>query len=197
MRLTTSLRALAVLSLLSASTAACADVEDGVAVVSPTAAVVSSCAGKLQGRVYSLPLETRRLPDFEALRPVSALCTDHLAVSERRGFPGFPGVRDRVEWFGVDFRGAFVVAQPATYHFRITSDDGARLFIDGALVVDNDGYHPVSSREGAVTLAPGPHTIAVPFWQGPGPMALILEVAAPGEGYHVFRVDRPLGAGAR
>jgi hypothetical protein len=117
---------------------------------------------------------------------------DRLAVGERNGYPGFPGVKDRVEWFGVDFRGVFVVAQPGTFRFRITSDDGARLFVDGAIVVDNDGYHPVRSREGVVTLDAGAHTIAVPYWQGPGPMALILEVARPGEGYHVLRLDQPL-----
>ena len=40
--------------------------------------------------------------------------------------------------------------------------------------------------------AAGPHRIRVPYWQGPGPMALVLEVAAPGEDYRVLRMDRPL-----
>jgi hypothetical protein len=34
----------------------------------------------------------------------------------------------------------------------------------------------------------------VPYFQGPRvEIALVLEVASQGEGYHVFRIDRPLG----
>jgi hypothetical protein len=34
--------------------------------------------------------------------------------------------------------------------------------------------------------------IDVPYWQGPGPLALILEVARPNAAFEVFRVDQPL-----
>ncbi len=46
-----------------------------------------------------------------------------------------------------------------------------------------------------MTLSVGEHRIRVPFWQGPGPMALVLEVARPGEPYQVFRADQPLVGG--
>jgi PA14 domain len=192
------------LGLLGASTSGCAD-EEELGVVfpsSPGAAVASGLArgcrgadptmGRLSGAVYSLPLETRQLPDFAALRSVGTICMNGLDVTERRGYPGFPGVHNRFEWFGVDFQGAFEVAQPGRFHFRLTSDDGSKLYIDGKLVIDNDGYHATRSIEGDVDLGAGPHVIAVPYWQGPGPLSLVLEVARPGEGYDVFRADRPL-----
>jgi hypothetical protein len=152
--------------------------------------------GWLRGNVYSLPLETRRLPDFAALRPTAAICTNALDVTERNGYPGFPGLGRRYEWFGVDFRGKFAVTRPGTFSFRLTSDDGAQLVIDGALVVDNDGYHATRARQVAVRLEAGTHSIAIPYWQGPGPMALILEVAAPGQAYDVFIAGRPLDGGS-
>jgi hypothetical protein len=97
--------------------------------------------GRLLGRLYLLPLETRRLPDFAALPPAGAVCLDRLDVSERSGYPSFPGVRNRTTWFGVDLQGAFVVEEPGVYTFRLTSDDGSKLVIDGTQVIDNDGFH--------------------------------------------------------
>jgi hypothetical protein len=204
-RRTAHLRTLLLLGFLGAAPAACVDTEDGVLLASPTpptaagvTGLASGCedgeppVGRLRGLVYSLPLETRQLPDFGALRPIGTVCMDRLAVTERRGYPGFPGLRSRFEWFGVDFEGAFVVTEPGLFHFRLTSDDGSKLYIDGAPIIDNDGFHWTRAAEGAVYLAAGPHGIDVPYWQGPGPLALILEVARPGDGYDVFQADRPL-----
>ena len=148
--------------------------------------------GRLRGYVYSLPIETRSLPDFTALAPRGTICLDHLDVTERRGYPGFPGLKNRFEWFGLDFQGAFAVSQPGAFHFRLTADDGANLYVDGALLINNDGYHVVRAVEAAVPLAAGLHPIAVRYWQGPGPLALILEVARPGEAFETFHLDRPL-----
>ncbi len=148
--------------------------------------------GRLLGRVYVLPLETRRLPDFDTLPPAGAVCLDRLDVSERSGYPSFPGVSNRTTWFGVDLQGAFVVEQPGVYTFRLTSDDGSKLIIDGTQVIDNDGFHQTRVLERSVQLTAGTHTIDVPYWQGPGPLALILEVARPDGPFEAFRVDQPL-----
>jgi hypothetical protein len=152
--------------------------------------------GRLRGLVYTLPVGTRRLPDFDGIRPFEGICMDRLAVAERNGYPGFPGVKQPYQWFAVDLEGTVVVDKPGLLQFRLTSDDGSKLFIDGALVIDNDGYHETRSREGTVVLQPGPHDFHIPYWQGPGPMALVLEAARPGEGYEILRTDRPLEGGA-
>lgn len=148
--------------------------------------------GRLCGCVYDVPVETRRLPDFGIYRPLEMMCTDRLAVTLRKGAPGFPGVTSRYEYFGVDFHGDIVVSQPGLYRFRMASDDGAKLYVDDTMVLDNDGLHDIRAVEGAVALAAGPHHVRVPFWNGPGPMALTLEVARPGQGYEILRVDQPL-----
>src|SRR5262247_3711883 len=41
--------------------------------------------------------------------------------------------------FGADMTGFLHVAADDTYSFKLTSDDGSLLFIDGALVVNNGG----------------------------------------------------------
>jgi hypothetical protein len=149
--------------------------------------------GRLRGKVYDIPLETRLLPDFSAMSPVETICLDQLAVTPRRSiYPGFPGLRDRFRWFALDLEGAFVVDKPGLFYFRLTSDDGSQFYVDGTLVIDNDGYHPARMALGIAQLAAGTHRIRVPYWQGPGPMALVLEVARPGESYQTFHVDRPL-----
>jgi hypothetical protein len=198
MHATSHLRALPLALLVAVAAPACAgemDEPGAVQVASgPNAPFCGAEApmGRLCGRVYALPLETRRLPDFGALEPFETLLADRLAVGERRGYPGFPGVPGRFEWFGIDFQGGFTVRAPGVLRLRLTSDDGSRLYIDDVLVIDNDGYHPVRTMEATVGLAAGEHRVRVPFWQGPGPFALTLEVARPGEGYRILRFDRPL-----
>jgi hypothetical protein len=162
-----------------------------VALDGSAACTVAESAGRFRGPVYAVPAETRALPDFATLPSAGAICLDQLSVTERRTFPG---LRGRFEWFGIDLQGAFVVEEPGTFDFRLTSDDGSRLYIDGVLVIDNDGYHVTRTARATVRLAAGAHTVGVPFWQGPGPLALVLEVARPGRAYEVFRLDRPLRA---
>jgi hypothetical protein len=182
----------------TASLAACAEVQDqGMhPEVAPSPAPASCGAvpplGKLCGCVYDVPEGTRRIPDFGALRPVELLCVDRLAVGVRNGPPGFPGVTGRFEWFGIDFHGTVLVTAPGVYTFRLASDDGARLYVDDALVLNNDGRHDVQSVEGAAALEPGLHRLRVPFYDGPGPMALTLEVARPGQDFEILQLDRPL-----
>lgn len=190
---TSLLRALSLAVLVfGAASAGCVDAADEGAFTVMPAGDMALPAGRLCGGVYDIPRETRRLPDFEALRPFEVLCMDRLDVPLRNGFPGFPGVRGRYEWFGMDLQGVVEVREPGTFRFRLSSDDGSRLFVDDALVVDVDGYHDVRTAEGAVTLGAGEHRIRVAFYNGPGPLALILEVARPGESYRIFRANRPL-----
>jgi hypothetical protein len=189
--------ALSLLTLLAAGPIACVEAQEEMRPEVALAPPAASCGtpppvGRLCGCVYDVPPDTKRLPDFAVFVPVEMLCTDRLAVSLRRGSPGFPGVTSRYESFGVDFHGDFVVGQPGAFAFRLASDDGAKLYIDDALVLNNDGLHDVRAVEGTVALGAGQHHIRVPYWNGPGPMALTLEVARAGEPYRILRADQAL-----
>ncbi|HFE52375.1 MAG TPA: hypothetical protein ENK07_02975 [Bacteroidetes bacterium] len=72
------------------------------------------------------------------------------------------------------------VKQRGEYTFFSGSNDGTKLFVDGHLLVDNDGPHGYQERSGTVTLDPGLHLIEVRYlqvgagqdlkvsWKGPG-----------------------------
>ena len=144
----------------------------------------------LKGLIYHLKHNTTSLVDFSKLKPVGTIYTASLNVPVQDFRQGFPGVSKRFEWFGIDYTGRFWIDNPGTYRFVLTSDDGARLYIDHELRVDNDGLHPPVAVDGSVTLTAGIHGIRVSYFQGPRfQVALVLQVAPPGEGLRVFSTD--------
>ena len=86
--------------------------------------------------------------------------------------------------------GEIWIDKPGRYTFVLTADDGAKLYIDDQLTVDNDGQHPPQDRTGSVELAGGVHGIRVSYYQGRRyEVALVLKVAPPGEELRVFSTD--------
>lgn len=135
----------------------------------------------LQGRVYFVPEGSEQLPDFSRLRPQGTISTTQLNIQPQSFTVGFPGVTDRFEWFAIDYRGRIMLPQAGTYTFRLTSDDGSKLFIDGREVIDNDGIHGVQPMDGQAELTAGIHEVRVQYFQGPrDEVALVLEWG-PGE----------------
>jgi hypothetical protein len=144
----------------------------------------------LKGLVYHIPRRSDRLPNFEKLKPKGTIYTTSLNVPPRDFRGGFPGVTKRFEWFAIDYTGRFWIEKPALYRFSLTSDDGARLYIDDQPIVDNDGLHPPEARSASLQLAGGVHNIRVSYFQGPREtVALILLIAGPGEDYRVFDTE--------
>jgi hypothetical protein len=142
--------------------------------------------GALTGRVCFVPVDTLRIADVRDCQYFATLYTDTLDIPERQSFEGFPGVTDRSDWFLIDYTGVFSVAGYGTYVFRLHSDDGSYLYIDDALIIDNDGKHAPESRSGSVQLAVGEHRILVRYAQTTDRMALQLFVRAPGAAETLF-----------
>jgi hypothetical protein len=135
----------------------------------------------LRGQLYPLPKGTDRLPDFGKLSPKGVFFASQLNLTPRNDVNGFQGVTDRNEWFGFVYQSTMTAARPGSYGFRLVSDDGARLLIDGRSVVDNDGVHAPASAAGAAELAAGPHKLEVQYFKGPHyQAALQLYCTAPG-----------------
>jgi len=88
--------------------------------------------------------------------------------------------RQRSEYFAVRYRGFIQVPQDGVYSFRLTSDDGSRLYIGDRLVVDNDGLHGSLARSGAVALAAGAHAITVTYFNKTGDYGLEVSYTGPG-----------------
>ncbi|MFQ5731856.1 MAG: PA14 domain-containing protein, partial [Planctomycetaceae bacterium] len=86
----------------------------------------------------------------------------------------------RTSNFAIRFEGFQQVPRDGDYTFFLRSDDGAKLFIDGKLVVNNDGEHAPALKTGKTKLTAGPHAIAVEFAQVGGGMDLRVGYQGPG-----------------
>jgi hypothetical protein len=88
--------------------------------------------------------------------------------------PNFTLQYDILENFEMRFRGLILISIPGNYTFYLFSDDGSTISIDGTEIVNNGGNHPTEEQCGAVNLTAGFHNIAVDFYQGGGPYALVV-----------------------
>jgi hypothetical protein len=145
----------------------------------------------LRGLVYYIHHNRTELPDFEKLKPAGPpIYTPSLNLPPQDFKHGFPGVTKRTEWFAIDYSGKFWIADPGMYTFSLLSDDGAKLYIDDQVIVDNDGVHAPLEKTGAVELAGGLHRIRVSYFQGPKwQVALVLKVAGTGQQPRIFTTD--------
>lgn len=109
------------------------------------------------------------MPNFELLTPIYTFVTANLDVPPREYTEGFPSPKQQtiVENFAIRFRGQLAVDTPGEWTFALYSDDGSKLFIDGQLVVDNDGIHAPRLEGGSVKLTAGMHPVEIHYFQGP------------------------------
>ncbi len=111
-----------------------------------------------------------RLPDFNQLTPVSTGIQDSFTLQNRK----------RNNYFAFRFRAGLNVPKDGRYSFYSISDDGSKVFIDGKLVVNNDGLHGRRWRGGRVTLTAGVHDIEVQYFEKTGRERLNLYWRGPG-----------------
>lgn len=113
-----------------------------------------------------------RLPDFTRLTPVAEGTTDRITLE-------LP-IAMRSDNFAVRFRGLIKVPENGNYRFMTRSDDGSALYIDGSKVVDNDGVHGMSPKDGVVRLTKGTHALVVVYFEAAGGSELEVGWAGPG-----------------
>jgi hypothetical protein len=76
--------------------------------------------------------------------------------------------------------GFFTAAAKGQYEFSTRSDDGSRLYINGKMVVDNDGHHSPTTKSGKISLSKGVHSIVITFFEDSGGAMLQTSVKTPG-----------------
>ena len=125
---------------------------------------------------------------FQLPRPLSEICTIKAGQT-----PNVDVLKPTIDWEGDGAFGGltqnFVVHAIANltvptagnYTFRLTSDDGSELLIDEALVIDHDGLHGATDKDGAVELTAGMHALRVNFFEAGGGQELTLSWRPPGE----------------
>jgi putative heme-binding domain-containing protein len=92
--------------------------------------------------------------------------------------------------FALRFTGSILVPTTGKYKFFIASDDGSRLYIDSKLVIDHDGLHGMSEKNGSVSLTAGSHDIIVTYFDNGGGDGLTLNWSGPGIKKQAIATDR-------
>lgn len=84
-------------------------------------------------------------------------------------------------------QGQIVVVDSGYYLFKLSSDDGSMLYLDGALLINNNGNHGITLVQASKLLERGIHTFRIDYGQtGGGNQALILETSSGVIPAHVF-----------
>ncbi|MFJ5036522.1 family 16 glycoside hydrolase [Streptomyces parvulus] len=90
----------------------------------------------------------------------------------------FGGIADN---FVTEASGYLVAPRDGTYAFRLVSDDGSRLTLDGSTVIDHDGLHGAEPKDGTVELTAGTHPLRIEHFDRGGGQQLQLSWMPPGE----------------
>jgi outer membrane protein OmpA-like peptidoglycan-associated protein len=144
----------------------------------------------MEGKIYFLPENAEKLPDFSSIKSEGSIYTDNWDIPSRDFTEGFPGVTNRFEWFAIDYNGSIYVPAAGKYTFRLNSDDGSKLYLDGRVVVDDDGVHGMADQSGDVKLTKGEHKFRLSYFQGPATgIGLQVFVTPPGGTEKIFRLQ--------
>ncbi|MFO1460689.1 MAG: LamG-like jellyroll fold domain-containing protein [Verrucomicrobiota bacterium] len=101
--------------------------------------------------------------------------------------PWFPG--GQVDRFAARIRGDLQISQQGDYNFTLNSDDGSRLSLDGAVVIDYDGEHGASERSATVSLAAGSHALELLYFENGGGAQFIASWQGPGFARRPFQAS--------
>ena len=108
--------------------------------------------------------------------PVSVQSFTQIDVASTLGsfWPGGP-----VDYFAARFTGRLYVPESGTWTFYTVSDDGTQVYLNGQLVVDNDGAHGVQERSGSLYLSAGHYSLDVRYFEKTSPATVSLLYSGP------------------
>ena len=138
----------------------------------------SPAGGGLLGAIFETRGELSKLPDFGRTLRIGTIYARFLRIDPRPFWEGFPGLVEPQAAFAIQYRGDFQIKTAQTYRFALSSSDGSQLFIDGKLLIDNDGVHDPVEKEVSLPLLAATHQIRVTYFhRARKPVALALRIA--------------------
>ncbi len=87
--------------------------------------------------------------------------------------------------FYVQYEGYLHADEDAVYKFKVKSDDGAVLYLDDEITVDNDGEHGPVEKQGVAPLRKGYHKIRLQYFDSGGGKHLSVSVEKNGKPYSI------------
>lgn len=124
------------------------DPEPAVAVVNPKTGL----------RVYYYEGDWDSIPVFSKLVATANEITGKISTGQ---------YRDK-ERYAVLIEGYINLPQTDVYNFYLSSDDGSMLYLDGKLVINNNGLHGMKEVKGSAALAAGYHAIRIEYFEKTG-----------------------------
>lgn len=125
-----------------------------------------------------------KVPDFSKLTPRETFALSSIGLNKA------DGSASTEEQWGRQLSGAVMVPQDGVWVFELTSDDGSKLWIDGELLVDNDGLHSSEAKRGKVALKAGTHRIEIRWFNKTGGLELGVRMGKAGEPLQVITPGR-------
>ncbi len=120
-----------------------------------------------KGDVYSIPLKMlqkgygEQVYDYDKIGEIE---WNEINISDRHIDDGFPDVKKKIK-FGMVLHSTMKIKQSNCYEFILNSDDGSKLWIDGQLIIDNDGDHRMTLKRDSVHLLPGEYDVKIWYFQ--------------------------------
>jgi hypothetical protein len=111
------------------------------------------------------------VPDFNRLKPQRKGKTYNLSIEDIANLP---------DNFGLMMTSDLEIQQAGSYTFELFSNDGSRMYLDGKLLINNDGLHGFIGKTGKAKLTKGKHKITIEYFQAGGGRGLELFYEGPG-----------------
>lgn len=148
--------------------------------------------------VYSLG----SIPDNFLARtrnPISIVKGAHLGsfvwAGELRDWGEGGPIEGASDGFVIEQTRVFLAPVDGEYSFKVTSDDGSWLWVDGKPVVVNAGLHEASEQTGSLWLAAGRHVLSFKYFERSGAAVAGYSVQMPGATDYGELIDGLAGAG--
>lgn len=128
----------------------------------------------LFAQVWQLPKSPNALSEINFNAKPSLTAT----ISEiNAGNADFDPYKDN---FAVLATGYLSMEKDDNFVLQLSSDDGSKLYIDGKMVIDNDGPHGMDPKETEIALRKGYHQVRIEYFQGGGGRGITLKWARAG-----------------
>ncbi len=98
---------------------------------------------------------------------------------------------ESIDHFAALLTSEFSVPVAGKYLFFLTSDDGSKLYVDDALIINNDGSHSRKTSVGKVDLKKGAHTLRVEYFQDTEDQSLNLIYGPEGGSFKEYGGEGP------
>jgi hypothetical protein len=113
-----------------------------------------------------------KCPDYGNLSPTARGTIASLKLSEVANLPE--------DDYALLLEGYIEIPADGVWTLAIGSDDGSRLYVDGALIAESDGTHPTQWSSGRRRLGKGLHPVRIEFFEATGDAELQVVLIADG-----------------